>query len=95
MSPNSPFIATWLYLYNSVSVPEKRFGCCTDIVLVNCNIDDAAAHTLSCGNLLREVSLQCNSVGNMGIIALANAEAMVSNLTKLDLQGNDIDDERA
>ena len=50
---------------------------------------------LSCGNLLREVSLQCNSVGNVGTIELAHATAMVSSLTKLDLQGNNINDEGA
>jgi len=121
---------SWEYLYNSDnfhSVPQKRFRCCTDIVLVNCNIDDAGAQTLA-GNLsasllerivldfnrmsdlgakalaevlscddasLREFSFQCNSVGNLGAIALARAAVKTGTLRKLDLQGNNIDDEGA
>ena len=83
----------WLHLYNSDSVPERSFRCCTDIVLVNCNIDDAAARTLVSSlspSILEKIVLDFNSVSDNGAKALAEILSCGNLLREFSLQCNSV-----
>ena len=91
----------FLYVYNSneiSSVPPERFSHCTDIVLVNCGIDDNRADILASNiqaSVLEKLVLDFNRVSDSGIKALAEHLASSSVLQVFSIQCNFIRDSGA
>ena len=92
---------SWLYLYNSneiSSVPPERFSNCTDIVLVNCGIDDNRAEILASSihaSVLEKLVLDFNRISDSGAKALAERLAGSCSLQVISLQCNCIRDSGA
>ena len=90
-----------LYVYNSneiSSVPPERFSHCTDIVLVNCGVDDNRADILASNiqaSVLEKLVLDFNRVSDSGIKALAEHLASSSVLQVFSVQCNFIRDSGA
>ena len=91
----------FLYLYNSneiSSVPPERFSHCTDIVLVNCGVDDNRADILASNiqaSVLEKLVLDFNRISDSGIKALAEHLASSSVLQVFSVQCNFIRDSGA
>ena len=69
---------------------------CTNLSLVNCNIDDEGAEALSDGikcSSIRALELSINLIGNDGALALASSIKSCLSLCKLNLSCNHIGDE--
>ena len=87
-----------LYVYNSneiSSVPPERFSHCTDIVLVNCGVDDNRADILASNiqaSVLEKLVLDFNRISDSGIKALAEHLASSSVLQVFSVQCNFIRD---
>ena len=92
---------SWLYLCNSSeisSVPPERFSHCTDIVLVNCGIDDNRAEILASGihsSVLEKLVLDFNRISDSGAKALAEQLASSCGLKVFSVQCNSIRDSGA
>ena len=91
---------SWLYLYNSSeisSVPPERFSHCTDIVLVNCGIDDNRAEILASGirASVEKLVLDFNRISDSGTKALAEQLASSCGLKVFSVQCNSIRDSGA
>ena len=92
---------SWLYLYNSneiSSVPPERFSHCTDIVLVNCGIDDNRAEILASSihaSVLEKLVLDFNRISDSGAKALAEHLAGSCALQVFSVQCNYIRDSGA
>ena len=90
-----------LYVYNSnkiSSVPPERFSHCTDIVLVNCGVDDNRAEILASriqASVLEKLVLDFNRISDSGIKVLAEHLASSSVLQVLSVQCNFIRDSGA
>ena len=90
-----------LYVYNSnemSSVPPERFSHCTDIVLVNCGVDDNRADILASNiqaSVLEKLVLDFNRISEPGIKALAKHLASSSVLQDFSVQCNSIRDSGA
>ena len=90
-----------LYVYNSneiSSVPPERFSHCTDIVLVNCGVDDSRADILASNiqaSVLEKLVLDFNRISDSGIKALAEHLASSSLLQVFSVQCNFIRDSGA
>ena len=91
----------FLYVYNSneiSSVPPERFSHCTDIVLVNCGVDDNRADVLAShiqASVLEKLVLDFNRISYSGIKALAEHLASSSVLQVFSVQCNFIRDSGA
>ena len=91
----------FLYLYNCneiSSVPPERFSHCTDIVLVNCGVDDNRADILASNiqaSVLEKLVLDFNRISDSGIKALAKHLASSSVLQVFSVQCNFIRDSGA
>ena len=91
----------YLYVYNSndiSSVPPERFSHCTDIVLVNCGVDDNRADILASNiqaSVLEKLVLDFNRISDSGIKALAEHLASSSVLQVFSVQCNFIRDSGA
>ena len=91
----------FLYLYNSneiCSVPPERFSHCTDIVLVNCGVNDNRADILAShiqASVLEKLVLDFNRISDSGIKALAEHLASSSVLQVFSVQCNFIRDSGA
>ena len=91
----------FLYVYNSndiSSVPPERFSHCTDIVLVNCGVDDNRADILASNiqaSVLEKLVLDFNRISDSGIKALAEHLASSSVLQVFSVQCNFIRDSGA
>ena len=91
----------FLYVYNSneiSSVPPERFSHCTDIVLVNCGVDDNRADILAShiqASVLEKLVLDFNRISDSGIKALAEHLASSSVLQVFSVQCNFIRDSGA
>ena len=89
---------SWLYLCNSSeisSVPPERFSHCTDIVLVNCGIDDNRAEILASdirASVLEKLVLDFNRISDSGAKALAEQLASSCGLKVFSVQCNSIRD---
>ena len=87
-----------LYVYNSneiCSVPPERFSHCTDIVLVNCGVDDYRADILASNiqaSVLEKLVLDFNRISDSGIKALCKHLASSSVLQVFSVQCNFITD---
>ena len=90
-----------LYAYNSneiCSVPPERFSHCTDIVLVNCGVDDNRADILASNiqaSVLEKLVLDFNRISDSGIKALCKHLASSSVLQVFSVQCNFIRDSGA
>ena len=89
---------SWLYLYHSneiSSVPLERYSRCTDIVLVNCGIDDNRAEILARSihvSVLETLVLDFNKISDSRAKALAKNLAGSCSLLVFSVQCNSIRD---
>ena len=91
---------SWLHLYNSEpsSLHQERFSYCTEIVLVNCGIDDKGAEILANSlnvSVLESLVLAFNRVSDSGAVAIAGSMARCSVVQKVSIQCNSIGDSGA
>ena len=92
---------SWVHLYNSESfssLPRKRFSYCTEVVLVNCGIDDEGAEILAIRlntSVLEKLVLDFNRISDSGAVALAGCIARCSVVQEVSIQCNSIGDSGA
>ena len=91
---------SWLHLYNSeefYSLPQERFSYCSEVVLVNCGIDEGAeilANRLNT-SVLEKLVLDFNRISDSGGVALAGCIARCSVVQEVSIQCNSIGDSGA
>ena len=89
---------SWVHLYNSESfssLPQERFSYCTEVVLVNCGIDDEGAEILAIRlntSVLEKLVLDFNRISDSGAVALAWCIARCSVVQEVSIQCNSIGD---
>ena len=89
---------SWVHLYNSKSfssLPHERFSYCTEVVLVNCGIDDEGAEILAIRlntSVLEKLVLDFNRISDSGAVALAWCIARCSVVQEVSIQCNSIGD---
>ena len=92
---------SWLHLYNSdefSSLPQERFSYCSEVVLVNCGIDDEGAEILSNSlntSVLEKLVLDFNRISDSGAVALTGCIARCSEVQEVSIQCNSIGDSGA
>ena len=92
---------SWLHLYNSdkfSSLSQERFSYCTEVVLVNCGIDDEGAEILANRlntSVLENLVLDFNRISDSGAVALAGCIARCSVVQEVSIQCNSIGDSGA
>ena len=92
---------SWLHLYNSEefsSLPQERFSYCSEVVLVNCGIDDEGAEILANRlntSVLENLVLDFNRISDSGAVALAGCIARCSVVQEVSIQCNSIGDSGA
>ena len=92
---------SWVHLYNSdefSSLPRERFSCCSEVVLVNCGIDDEGAEILANRlntSVLESLVLDFNRISDSGAVALAGCIASCSVVQEVSIQCNSIGDSGA
>ena len=85
---------SWIHLYNS-SLPQERFSYCSEVVLVNCGIDDEGTEILANRlntSVLEKLVLDFNRISDSGAVALAGCIARYSVVQKISIQCNSIGD---
>ena len=89
---------SWVHLYNSESfssLSQKRFSYCSEVVLVNCGIDDEGAEILAIRlnpAVLEKLVLDFNRISDSGAVALAWCIARCSVVQEVSIQCNSIGD---
>ena len=84
----------WVYLYNSEplsSLPAARFRWCSEVVIVNCGVDDEGAEILAKTldtSILRNLVLDFNSICNLGAKALASCLSRCGKVEEVCIQCN-------
>ena len=84
----------WMYLYNSEllsSLPAARFCWCSDVVIVNCGVDDEGAEMLAKTldtSVLRNLVLDFNSICDLGAKALASCLSRCGKVEEVCIQCN-------
>ena len=89
---------SWVHLYNSASLPQEKFSYCTEVVLVNCGIDDERAEILANRlntSFLDNLVLDFNIISDSGAVALAGCIARCSVVHEVSIQCNSIGDSGA
>ena len=92
---------SWVHLYNSdefSSLPQERFSYCSEVVLVNCGIDDEGAEILANRlntSVLENLVLDFNRISDSGAVALAGCIARCSVVQEVSIQCNSIGDSGA
>ena len=92
---------SWVHLCNSdefSSLPQERFSYCSEVVLVNCGIDDEAAEILANRlntSVLENLVLDFNRISDSGAVALAGCIARCSVVQEVSIQCNSIGDSGA
>ena len=92
---------SWVHLYNSdefSSLPQERFSYCTEVVLVNCGIDDEGTEILAIRlntSGLEKLVLDFNRISDSGAVALAGCIARCSVVQEVSIQCNSIGDSGA
>ena len=92
---------SWLHLYNSEefsSLPQERFSYCSEVVLVNCGIDDEGAEILANSvnnSVLENLVLDFNRISDSGAVAFAGCIARCSVVQEVSIQCNSIGDSGA
>ena len=85
-------------LYNSdefSSLPQERFSYCSEVVLVNCGIDDEATEILANRlntSVLEKLVLDFNRISDSGAVALAGCIARCSVVQEVSIQCKSIGD---
>ena len=88
----------WVHLYNSESfssLPQERFSYCSEVVLVNCGINDEGAEILAIRlnpAVLEKLVLDFNRISYSGAVALAWCTARCSVVQEVSIQCNSIGD---
>ena len=91
----------WVYIYNSdefFSLSQERFSYCSEVVLVNCGIDDKGAEILTNRfntSVLENLVINFNRISNSGAVALAGCIARCSVVQEVSIQCNSIGDSGA
>ena len=87
---------SWVHLYNSdafSSLHQERFSHCTEVILVNCGIDDVGADVLSNRlTVLENLVLDFNRISDSGAVALASCIARCNVVREVSIQCNSIGD---
>ena len=90
---------SWVHLYNSESfsssLPQERFSYFSEVVLVNCGIDDEGAEILVIRlntTVLEKLVLDFNRISDSGAVALAGCIARCSVVQEVSIQCNSIGD---
>ena len=89
---------SWVHLYNSESfssLSQDRFSYCTEVVLVNCGIEDEGAEILAIrlnSSALEKLVLDFNRISDLGAVALAWCIARCSVVQEVSIQCNSIGD---
>ena len=92
---------SWIHLYNSdefSSLPQERFSYCSEVVLVNCGIDDEGAEILANRlniSVLENLVLDFNRMSDSGAVALADCIVRCSVVQEVSIQCNSIGDSGA
>ena len=92
---------SWVHLYNSdelSSLPQDKFSYCTEVVLVNCGIDDEGAEILANRlniSVLENLVLDFNRISDSGAVSLAGCIARCSMVQEVSIQCNSIGDSGA
>ena len=92
---------SWVHLYHSdefSALPQERFSCCSEVVLVNCGIDDEGAEILANRlntSVLENLVLDFNRISYSGAVALAGCIARCSVVQEVSIQCNSIGDSGA
>ena len=93
---------SWVHLYHSdefSSLSQERFSYCTEVVLVNCGIDDdEGARILAIRlntSVLENLLLDFNRISDSGGVALAGFIARCSVIQEVSIQCNSIGDSGA
>ena len=92
---------SWLHLYNSeefYSLPQERFSYCSEVVLVNCGIDNEGTEILVNRlntSVLEKLVLDFNRISDSGAMALAGCMARCSVVQEVSIQCNSIGDSGA
>ena len=87
---------SWIHLYNSdefSSLPQERFSYCSEVVLVNCGIDDEGTEILANRlntSVLEKLVLDFNRISDSGAVALAGCIARCSVVQEVSIQCNSI-----
>ena len=92
---------SWIHLYNSdefSSLPQERFSYCSEVVLVNCGIDNEGTEILANRlntSVLEKLVLDFNRISDSGAVALAGCIARCSVVQEVSIQCNSIGDSGA
>ena len=92
---------SWVHLYNSdafSSLHQERFCYCTEVILVNCGINDEGAEILANRlntSVLENLVLDFNRISDSGSVALASCIARCSVVWEISIQCNSIGDSGA
>ena len=92
---------SWVHLYNSddfSSLHQERVSCCTEVILVNCGINDEGAEILANRlntSVLENLVLDFNRISDSGAIALASCIARCNVVREISIQCNSIGDSGA
>ena len=84
----------WMYLYNSEllsSLPAERLRWCSEVVIVNCGVDDEGAEMLAKTldtSVLRNLVLDFNSICDLGATALASCLSRCGKVEEVCIQCN-------
>ena len=87
---------SWVHLYNSKSfssLPRERISYCTDVVLVNCGIDDEGTEILAIRlntSVMEKLILDFNRISDSGAVALAWCIARCNVVKEVSIQCNSI-----
>ena len=92
---------SWVHLYNSdafSSLHQERFSYCTEVILVNCGINDEGAEMLANRlntSVLENIDLDFNRISDSGTVALASCIARCSVVREISIHCNSIGDSGA
>ena len=92
---------SWVHLYNSdafSSLHQERFCYCTEVIFVNCGIDDKGAEILANRlntSVLENLVLDFNKMSDSGSVAFASCIARCSVVREISIQCNSIGDSGA
>ena len=89
---------SWVHLYNSDVLTSISFSCCSEVVLVNCGIDDKGAEILANNlntSVLGTLVVDFNQISNSGAQALASCLSRCGEVQEVSVQCNSIEDSGA
>ena len=89
---------SWVHLYNSDVPTSISFSCCSEVVLVNCGIDDKGAEMLANNlntSVLGTLIVDFNQISNSGAEALASCLSRCGEVQEVSVQCNSIEDSGA